>query len=129
VEIDNDQTWYHGSPLELTSIRAGSTITQNRDLARVFSHKPPIVSMNDDGSLKHTGATPGYLYRIAEPLGAEDVYPHPNSSMPPGAEWLCRRELRLALLGPTVVRDEERLTEQELADLRRRYGAPEEARE
>ena len=120
MEVDNDQTWYHGSPLELTSIRAGSTITQDRDLARVFSHKPPIVSLDDDGSLRHTGTTSGYLYRVAEPVGAEDVYPHPHSSMPPGAEWLTRRALRVALIGPTVVRDEERLSEEQAADLRRR---------
>ena len=124
MEIDSDQTWYHGSPLELTTIRAGSTITQGRDLARVFSHKPPVVAMGDDGSLRHTGTMPGYLYRVAEPVGAEDVYPHPNSSMPPGAEWLTRRALRVALIGPTSVRNEERLSEQELAELRRRYGTP-----
>jgi len=124
LEIGNDQTWYHGSPYELTVIRAGSTITRDRDLARVFSHKPPIVSMSDGGSLRHTGTMPGYLYRIAEPVAAEDVYPHPNSSMPPGAEWLTRRELCVALIGPTSVRDEERLSEQELAELQRRYGTP-----
>ena len=122
MEVDNGQTWYHGSPYELTTLRAGSTITQDRDLARVFSHKPPIVSMGDDGSLQHTGTAPGYLYRIDEPVGAEDVYPHPNSTMPPGAEWLTRRELRLTLLGPNVVRDEERLTEQDIAELRRLHG-------
>ena len=122
--MPDDQTWYHGSPYELTSIRAGSTITQDRDLARVFSHKPPVVSMGDDGSLRHTGTAPGYLYRIAEPVGAEDVYSHPRSTMPPGAEWLTRRELRLALIGPTEVRDEERLTEQDLAELRRLHGTP-----
>ncbi len=124
MEIDNDQTWYHGSPLELTAIRAGSTITHDRDLARVFSHNPPIVSMEDDGAIRHTGTLPGYLYRIAEPVGAEDVYAHSNSSMPPGAEWLTRRELRVALIGPTEVREKERLTEQDVAELRRLYGTP-----
>ena len=120
--MPDDQIWYHGSPLELTSIRAGSTITQDRDLARVFSHKPPVVSMEEDGSLRHTGTMPGYLYRIAEPVGTEDVYPHPHSSMPPGAEWLTRRALRVALIGPTEVRDEERLSEEQVAALRRRMG-------
>jgi hypothetical protein len=126
--MSDDQTWYHGSPYELITIRAGSTITQDRDLARVFSHKPPVVSMDDDGSLRHTGTVPGYLYRIAEPVGTEDVYPHPQSSMPPGAEWLTRRELCVTLLGPTEVRDEERLTEQDLADLRRLHGTSENSR-
>jgi hypothetical protein len=113
------ETWYHGSPLQLTTLRAGSTITRNRDVARVFSHKPPIVSMDDDGTIRHTGTVPGYLYRIDEPLGPEDVYPHPRTTMQPGLEWLTRRELRLSLIGPTEVREEERLTEEQVAELRR----------
>jgi len=106
------ETWYHGSPLQLTTLRAGSTITRNRDVARVFSHKPPIVSMGDDGAIRHTGTTPGYLYRIDEPLGPDDVTPHPRTTMQPGLEWLTRRELRLSLIGPTEVREEEVLTEE-----------------
>jgi hypothetical protein len=112
-------TWYHGSPLQLTMLRAGSTITRDRDVARVFSHKPPIVSMNDDGTILHTGTAPGYLYRIDEALEPEDAYPHPRTTMPPGLEWLTRRELRLSLIGPTVVREEERLTGARMAELRR----------
>ena len=113
------ETWYHGSPLQLTVLRAGSTITRNRDLARVFSHKPPLVSIGDDGTLQHTGTTPGYLYRIDEPLGPGDVTPHPRTTMPAGLEWLTRRELRLALIGPTEVREKEFLTEEQVAELRR----------
>ena len=109
------ETWYHGSPLQLTVLRAGSTITRNRDLARVFSHKPPLVSIVDDGALQHTGTRPGYLYRIDEPLGPEDVTPHPRTTMPAGLEWLTRRELRLSLIGPTEVREKEFLTEEQVA--------------
>jgi hypothetical protein len=114
------ETWYHGSPHELATLRAGSTITRDRDVARVFSHKPPVVSISDEGEIKHTGTLPGYLYRIDEHVGPEDVYPHPRTMMAPGVEWLTRRDLRLALLGPTVVRDEEGLSEEELAALWRR---------
>ena len=120
--MPESEAWYHGSPYALTCLRAGSTITHDRELARVFSHKPPIVSMADDGALQHTGTLPGYLYRVDEPVGPEDVYPHPHSSMPPGKEWLTRRELRLALIGPTEVRDEERLSEKQVAELRQRMG-------
>ena len=122
VVLPASETWYHGSPLKLATLRAGSTITQDRDLARVFSHKPPIVSRADDGALQHTGTRPGYLYRIDEPVGAEDVYPHPHSSMGPGLEWLTRRALRLALICSTTVRDEERLSEEQVAELRKRMG-------
>ena len=111
--------WYHGSPLCLTTLLKGSTITHDRHLAEVFSHKPPIVSIADDGSIKHSGTAPGYLYRIAEHVEHGDVYPHPNSSMGPGLEWLTSRDLRLAVIGPTTVRDEEQLTGEDLAELRR----------
>ena len=117
--MSDSETWYHGSPLQLSILRAGSTITRNRDLARVFSHKPPIVSIDDDGTIRHTGTRPGYLYRIDEPLGPEDVTLHPRTTMQPGLEWLTGRELRLSLIGPTDVRPEEFLTEAQVAELQR----------
>ncbi len=114
-------TWYHGSPLELSELLAGSTITPDRDLARVFSHKPLLVSLEDqDGrilSIRHDGSLPGYLYGIDEEVGPEDVLPHPNSSMPAGLEWLTQRPLRLRLLEPTSPRPEETFSEQEKKDL------------
>lgn len=112
--------WYHGSPLKLDAIRKGSTITQDRDLARVFSHKPSIVSVSDEGWIKHDGATPGLLYRIAEKMKPGDIRPHPGSSVREGSEWLTERELRVSLVAPTVVVDEERLTPEEIAELRSR---------
>jgi hypothetical protein len=112
--------WYHGSPYLLTTIREGSTITQDRDLARVFSHKPTIVLIDDDGTIKHSGTLLGYLYRIPEEVAAEDVYPHPRTTMAPGAEWLTRRALRVELVGPVEVRDEERLSDDDIAALQRR---------
>jgi hypothetical protein len=112
-------SWYHGSPLQLTRLLQGSTITQDRHLAEVFSHKPTIVSIDDNGAILHNGTVEGYLYRIAEQIGPGDVYPHPNSSMGQGKEWLTSRELRLELIGPTTARAKERLTEQMLVTLRR----------
>jgi hypothetical protein len=114
-----NDTWYHGSPLALTELRPGSTITQDRDLARVFSHRPPVVSLGDDGEIKHSGTLPGYLYRIAEEIRPEDVYPHPRSTISPGTEWLIRRALRVELIGSTQVVEEERLTEADIARMRR----------
>ena len=117
--VDYAESWYHGSPLELTVLRVGSTITQKRDLARVFSHKPPIVSIEDDGSLKHNGTQPGYLYVIDEVVQPGDVTPHPRTTMGPGDEWLTERELRVRLIGPTELRPEEMFTEAEMAVLRK----------
>ena len=122
---DFTRPWFHGSPQVLDTLLAGSTITQNEHLARVFSHKPEIVSLDEDGEIyriRHTGRLPGLLYQIDEPIGLEDVYPHPRSSMPAGLEWLTRHPLRLRLLGPVEIVEEELLSEADVQDLRRRAG-------
>jgi len=115
---DYSKPWYHGSPFKINTLRKGSTITQDRDLARVFSHKPTLVSISDDGAIQHDGKEPGLLYRVAEEVKPGDVRPHPRSSMEPGKEWLTNRELRVALIGPTDVAPAEKLTEAEIADFR-----------
>lgn len=117
MDYDPCQPWYHGSPLKLDRLRAGSTMTQWRDLARVFSHRPAVVSISDDRHIQHNGTLPGYLYEIAEPVGPEDVRPHPHTTMEPGDEWLTSRDLSLRLMGETVVRAEEFLTDEDLAAL------------
>jgi len=112
--------WYHGSPLRLETLRAGSTITPLRDLARVFSHKPPVVSLDDTGGrieIRHNGSLAGWLYRVLE-VSEVLVFPHPRSSMPAGLEWLTAVDLRLELLGPTEVRPEEFLSAEEILRLR-----------
>ncbi len=116
---DYSKTWYHGSPYKLTTIRADSTITQDKHLATVFSHKPTLVSMSEDGKIKHNGTMPGFLYYISENIQAEDVAPHPHSVMEYGQEWLTNRELSVTLIGPTQIVEDERLTEKELAMLKR----------
>ncbi|MEM2905281.1 MAG: hypothetical protein QW587_06040 [Candidatus Bathyarchaeia archaeon] len=73
---DYGRTWYRGSPFRLTALRKGSAITQDRDLARVFSHKPTLVSVSDDGKIRHNGITLGLLYCIAEDVQPKDAYPH-----------------------------------------------------
>lgn len=122
---DFTRLWFHGSPQMLDTLLAGSTITQNEHLARVFSHKPEIVSLDEDGEIyriRHTGRLPGLLYQIDEPIGLADVYLHPRSSMPAGLEWLTRRPLRLRLLGPVEIVEGELLSEADVQDLRRRAG-------
>jgi len=122
--FDPAQPWYHGSPFELTTIREGSTITQKRELARIFSHKPTLVSVSDDGQVKHNGAMRGYLYAIGEGIEPGDVIPHPRTAMAPGDEWLTTRELRVQLLCPTELVLEEQLTDVELALLQERLVEP-----
>jgi len=115
---DRSKPWYHGSPFRLTVLRKGSTVTQDRDLARIFSYKPAMVSISGR-TIKHDGTTPGLLYRVAEAICLEDLCPHPRSSMEEGKEWLTSRELRVELIGPTHIVEEEKLTEEELRELRK----------
>ena len=68
-ECDYSGTWYHGSQKELTRLGAGSSITQSRNVAKAFSHRPSLLSMSDE-SLKHDGVTPGYLHVVAEEISA-----------------------------------------------------------
>jgi hypothetical protein len=116
--------WYHGSPLELTVLRRGSTITQNRDLARAFSHKPSILSISDEGRIQHNGTAPGFLYQIDEEIRPGDVEPHPRTTMDAGLEWLTTRDLRLSLIGSAELTDDEMLTEDDIAALRQRMRNP-----
>lgn len=115
MNFDPVQPWYHGTPLSLVALREGSTITQKRELARIFSHKPAIVCISDDGQIRHNGTIPGYLYTIAEIIGLGDVVPHPRTTMAPGDEWLTTRELRVQLLCVTQPAPEDQLTDDELS--------------
>jgi hypothetical protein len=128
LSLDEPQRpWYHGSPMQLIELQAGSTITQDMALARVFSHKPSLVCIEDSSSvirLRHNGTLPGYLYRIAEEVAPEDVYPHPRTTMPAGAEWITRRPLRVALIGPTEALPAELLDENAVRELRARLKSP-----
>jgi hypothetical protein len=123
MDWDYTLPWYHGTQQELMVIRAGSSISQNRDVARIFSHRPTLVSTADDGTRKHNGTLPGYLYVVAEAIGAEDVYPHPHPVNVGYWEWLTKRDLRLTLLERTTVRPEEFLSNGEIAELQRRQAA------
>jgi len=117
-------TWYHGSPLEITVLRQRSTITQVRDLARAFSHKPTLLSITDEGRIQHNGTAPGFLYQIDEEIRPGDIEPHPRTTMEAGQEWLTTRDLRLSLVERVELSDNERLTEGEIEALRQRMQNP-----
>ncbi|NLG27667.1 MAG: hypothetical protein GX557_07125 [Chloroflexi bacterium] len=102
--------WYHGSPQIFAELACGSTITQDRHLAEVFAHKPTLVSLGGRGRVRHNGRAAGLLYRVAEPVGPDDVIAHPHSTMPAGLEWLTTRPLKVELLGPVPPTLNERMS-------------------
>ncbi len=98
IDHPGSTTWYHGSSEDLTELRAGSSITRNKELAVAFSHRPTELSVADDGAIRHNGTTPGCLYVVDEAVGAGDVRVHPSCSPDDPWEWVTQRPLRLKRL-------------------------------
>ncbi|MCU0606078.1 MAG: hypothetical protein MUF78_01320 [Candidatus Edwardsbacteria bacterium] len=117
--FDPGKPWYHGSPRKVTTLRAGSTITQDRELARIFSHKPALVVGEEANKRwKHTGPfARGFLYRVVGQITECDIERVPHSSLSPGMEWNTRREFALELVAETTVKPEELLTRHELREM------------
>ena len=103
-DVPEGTEWYHGSPLELSVLKSGGSITRNRELAGAFSHRPTQVSMGDDSVIRHNGTETGYLYVVDEPLvPAIDMHPHPACLENDPWEWVTTRELRLSLVETLAV--------------------------
>lgn len=99
LTIDPNGTWYHGSNRVFTELRAGSTVTQWRELAEAFSHKPTGLGYDDDGVISHNGTEKGYLYIIDEAVVVgEDVYQHPGTTMDENAEFLTNRPMKVKMI-------------------------------
>ena len=99
LTIDPEGTWYHGSNKIFTELRENSTVTQWRELAEAFSHRPTSLSYDDDGRIIHNGTEKGYLYIIDEPVTVgTDVYQHPRTTMDANAEFLTKRPLKVKLI-------------------------------
>ena len=90
-------------------------------MARIFSHKPSLVAHDENGQVFHNGVLPGFLYAV-EGVTDDDVYPHPQTTMAPGVEWITTRDFALVLLEETTPRAEERLEADEEESLRNRLG-------
>lgn len=97
--LTENGTWYHGSNAAFAILRQGSTITQWRQLAEAFSHKPTILSYDSSGKIDHNGVESGYLYTVDEPIQTGvDIIPHPNTSMVQNMEFITLRPLRVRLI-------------------------------
>lgn len=118
MSLENQSTWFHGSPLRLEKLCKGSSITQLENLARVFSSKPTIVSVADDGSIRHNGKEKGYIYRIIDTVTPDDIYKHPKTTMNESWEWITRKDFRLEFLYEYESMPESILSEGEIIALR-----------
>ncbi len=115
--INPQGSWYHGSNKVFDVLKEGSTITQWRQLAEAFSHKPTILAIDDDNTIFHNGKEYGYLYIIDEPIEIDkDIYAHPNTTMDKGLEFLTKRKLKVKMVEEIGLPNEEqqRLSEEKL---------------
>ena len=99
LKIDPNGIWYHGSNMIFSELKEGSTVTQWKELAEAFSHRPKRLSYDDNGIISHDGKEKGYLYMLDEPIVVDiDVYQHPRTVMDKNAEFLTKRPLKVKLM-------------------------------
>jgi hypothetical protein len=118
MSFNKQGTWYHGSPLKLKTLREGSSITQDEKLAQVFSTRPTIVSVSDDGNIKHNGKLKGRVYRIADTVTNDDIVVHPRSTWKKGWEWLTKTKFKLEFLYEYSASHADKLSETEIEELK-----------
>ena len=76
---DYSTPWYHGSPEKLRVLRKGSWVTQFKEMAKAFSHRPSLISLDDDcQAVKHDGQRDHF--RPVHPVrGSATVHTSPYS--------------------------------------------------
>jgi len=89
-------------------------------VAKAFSHQPSLVAWSNTDRIRHDGAVPGFLYRVAEAIGPNDVHPHSHPVNVDRWEWLTERDWTVEVSEATVVTAAERLTDDEIAESRRK---------
>ena len=113
----SDQTgrrWFHGSPEELSTLRAGSWVTPFREFAKAFSHKPTRVTASGDDvtNVRHDGKVAGFLYVVAEPLVDQDLEELPGTEK---THWQTARVLKVRLVEEVPLVETEMLSDEESA--------------
>ena len=107
--------------MRLEKLCKGSSITQLEKLVRAFSTKPAVVSVSDDGSIRHNGMEKGYIYKIIGTVKPDDVYKHPATTMDEGWECITRKDFRLEFLYEYERTPDDILSEYEIKTLREHY--------
>ena len=91
--------WYHGSNKVFEILEEDSTVTQWRELAEAFSHKPTTLAIDNDNSIFHNGKEYGYLYIVDESIEIDkDIYAHPNTTMGKDLEFLTKRKIKVEMI-------------------------------
>jgi hypothetical protein len=120
MSLKKQGTWFHGSPSKLKTLRKGSSITQIEKLAQAFSAKPSIVSVSDDGKIRHDGKSKGRVYKVTERVTTDDIYRHPRSSWQKGWEWITKKEFKLEFLYEVTPSPDDILSESEIGKFKER---------
>lgn len=116
-KCDYGAPWYHGSPEDIAVLREGSWVTQFEQMAKAFSHRPALMSLDDDcENVKHNGQWPGFLYVISEAVSPDDVTYLRDTAQ---THWQTNRDLRVRLVAELPLDDPPQLSEQEIAELRK----------
>ncbi len=89
-------------------------------MAQAFSCKPGIVSVSDDGKIKHNGKAKGRVYRVTDKVTTDDIFKHPRSSWKKGWEWITRKEFKLEFLYEFSPSPDDILSADEIRELRKR---------
>lgn len=106
--------WFHGSPKKLAILHTGSTVTPISTLARAFSHKPEILSIevteNENTGkrqyrITHNGIKHGYLHKVIVTDPEIDLIQHPDSKGTPGEEMLTTHDLPLEFLEEVLLKE------------------------
>ncbi len=118
LEINENSLWYHGSNKVFDVLDIGSTITQWRQLAEAFAHKPAMLCYGDDGVILHNGQEAGYLYMIDEVIELDkDIYQHPRTTMDKNAEFFTKRLLKVKMISKL-----DSLTKEEINRINDEFG-------
>lgn len=112
--------WFHGSPEQLDTLRAGSWVTPFRELAKAFSHRPTRISSSDDDftNVRHDGKVPGFLYVVDQSLEAADLEELPGTDQ---THWKTMRVLKVQLIHEVPLVDAEMMSDSERVALAERY--------
>lgn len=106
------QHWFHGSPEMLTLLKAGSSITPFRHIAKAYSHKPNHLELSvlEDSEknvihvkVTHDGTVPGFLYQVMVRDQEELRKPDENPG-PLGEEMITTQDVSLRMIEETEVR-------------------------